>query len=100
MLKLVKLPSLVAKCCKMRKIWHREICEFAYKRITDAKANHFCISFYNIYSFTLDIRKIIFCFKTQQILLLLLLKARTEFELMHLFFKFLLTVPRMSCLAK
>ena len=45
MFKLVKLPSLVVKCCKMRKIWHREVCEFAYKCITHAKAYHFCINF-------------------------------------------------------
>ena len=37
MLKLVKLPSLVAKCCKIRKIYAAEVANFVYFSITHEK---------------------------------------------------------------
>ena len=52
MLKLVKLPSLVAKCCKIRKIYACEFCKFctlsyyAYHKMAEIhrKFRHFVVS--------------------------------------------------------
>ena len=40
-LKLVELPSLVAKCCQTWKIWPRKVCRFVYICITRGKSYHF-----------------------------------------------------------
>ena len=36
-----RIAKFGCEMCKMEKIWHREVCEFAYKCITHAKAYHF-----------------------------------------------------------
>jgi hypothetical protein len=42
MLKLVKLQSLAAKCCKMRKYSHAKFANFVLISITRKKMHHIC----------------------------------------------------------
>ena len=51
MLKLVKLPSLVAKCCKIRKIYACEVCKFcillydAYHKMAELPVNSYVLEY-------------------------------------------------------
>ena len=77
-LKLVEMPSLVAKCCKTWKIWPRKVCKFVYIYIyiyIHLYSYHFCDNFSskmvtsssrntNIYKFANFARLYFPCFTT------------------------------------